>query len=110
MKKTCYISGPMSGIEHFNYPAFFDAEKILKKFCKVVNPARISEQIEAEKANPTYSDYFKADVLQLMNCDCLFLLKGWESSRGATLEKRLAEALEIPCFTTILEVETFLGK
>lgn len=35
----------------------------------------------------------KADIKLLMDCDAIYLLKGWEDSKGARIEKELAESL-----------------
>lgn len=110
-KVKCYISGPMTGIVDFNFPAFFSAENILQKICgHVVNPARIAKEIEKKILNPEYGDYLRADITRLMNCDCVFLLAGYEGSRGATLEKRIAEALRIPCFENVLDLKKFVEE
>ena len=59
--------------------------------------------VEREKVfNPTchplncgfeYADYLRLDIQALLICSKIYLLKGWESSKGATLEKNIAEAL-----------------
>lgn len=106
----CYISGPMTGFFDFNFPAFFSMENMIIKICGVVNPARIAQKVDRTKKNPTYGDYLKADITELMDCDCVFFLEGYESSRGATLEKRIAEAMSIPCFHRLLDLKKFVEE
>lgn len=93
MKERVYISGPMTGIPEFNFPAFFNKEKELKKSgWKVINPARIGKRIIL-KRNVEYQDYIKADLKGLFKCSTIYMMKGWQNSKGANLEKHVAEIL-----------------
>ncbi|WP_108723834.1 DUF4406 domain-containing protein [Cellulomonas timonensis] len=85
-----YISGPMSGYPQHNYPAFFAAEDLLRAAGHVpLNPARNPEQ-------PTWADYLRLDLGDVLTADQLAVLPGWEASRGARLEVHVAHALEVP--------------
>jgi hypothetical protein len=42
-----------------------------------------------------WSDYMKADIKLLLNCDAIFMLHNWKESRGAKIEHDLAFALEM---------------
>lgn len=87
-----YISGPMTGIEDSNYPAFNAAESKLKRMgYEVFNPASIED-------NPfwKWEDYMKECVKALPKCDKVYLLRGWQTSRGAIEEVKLANTLGIP--------------
>jgi hypothetical protein len=95
-----YISGQMTGIKNYNFPAFYEAEDYLKSigFEVIINPATISKNMIQEK-NCNYDDihyleYLKEDFRQLLECKSLFLLKGWKNSNGALKEKKLAEWLK----------------
>lgn len=89
-----YIAGPMSGIPEFNYPAFHVAAKALRAVgYTVVNPAEISP----EQGND-WVYYMRRDIPAMLTCESIFLLKGWENSKGATLEKHIAEALGMLVF------------
>ena len=105
-----YISGPMTGKPDLNRPAFDAAEKRLTAQGHfVINPHRISALFgtEAELCESFmyYYDGFRsdsvsslaravmdADLAAVRSCDAIYLLRGWESSRGA--KKELAEALK----------------
>ncbi len=84
-----YIAGPMSGLPDFNYPVFHAAASGLRKLGHAVeNPAE----------NPTpacgsWEGYMRMAIAQLVKCDAVALLPGWESSKGASLEHRLAHDL-----------------
>jgi len=89
-----YISGPMTGIENFNRPAFFTAADELRAAGhEPLNPAEIDLGTDAD-----WHEYIRLDIRALTHADAIYLLDGWENSRGATLEKQLADAMQIPVF------------
>lgn len=103
---TIYISGKMSGVEDWNFPAFFELdEKLSADGYKVINPAKNDgETLEEALAsvgtfdNPAHdwAEYIKKDVKQLMDANAICVLPGWQNSRGATLEVKLGQALGLP--------------
>ena len=113
-----YISGPMTGKPDLNRPAFAAAEKRLTAQGHfVINPHRIGELFgTAEELERSFSAMYNlprkdgniqmeymdhestltrsvmsADLAAVRSCDAIYLLRGWETSRGA--KKELAEAL-----------------
>lgn len=110
-KRKVYIAGPMRGYPNFNFPAFFEAAELLtEQGYEVFNPAARDNERHGEdisKNNPTGSEEVAAaqhgfslrealrdDMIWIsMNADAIYLLDGWEKSKGATAEKALAEAL-----------------
>lgn len=96
MAARCYVAGPMTGIPRLNFPAFHAAANRLRAAgINAVNPAEIN-------TDPTASwvDCMRADLKQLVDCDAILLLPGWEASRGATLEHTVAAALGLRIFQT----------
>lgn len=90
--RRIYIAGPMTGYPELNFPAFHAAAAQLRAAGFVaVNPAEIN-------ADPTagWNQCMRQDIAQLVTCDALVLLPGWEHSRGATIERRLAADLTMP--------------
>ena len=84
------ISGPMSGLTDFNYPAFFAYEETLtKQGYSVLNPARN----QPFKEDMTHADWMRLALHQVLQADEVHLLPGWEKSVGATLERKVAETL-----------------
>lgn len=85
-----YISGPMSGMENLNRPAFGAAEeKILSMGHEPLNPFKIPE-------NYNENDYricMKNDIKELLKCDAIYLLRGWYLSRGANCEFEVARTI-----------------
>lgn len=92
VKRMTYISGAMSGLPANNYPAFFQAEGKLRDHGHIVfNPARVDGDPEW-----SWEKWMRASIKMLMECDGVATLPGWEQSRGANVEVRLAMDLGIP--------------
>ena len=86
-----YISGPMSGLPKYNYPAFYDAAMQLRlKGVEVVSPAE-----GAVTGDKCWSDYMRRAIKMLCDCDFNVRLPGWCDSAGARLETQIADALGI---------------
>lgn len=87
LPRRIYISGPMTGLPDFNYPAFHRmAAKFRAAGFEVENPAE----------NPGFDDwagYMRHALTQLLTCDAILMLDGWENSRGAKIERDLALTL-----------------
>ncbi len=88
-----YVAGPMTGIDEMNFPAFFEAERRLQEAgFEVKNPA----QHGAGNPDMSWADYMRIDITDMLTCDGIALLPGWERSSGARIEHYIACALEIP--------------
>lgn len=86
-----YIAGPMTGIEALNFPAFHaEAARLRALGYEVVNPAEINVD-----PNEGWAACLKRDIAQLVTCDGIALLPGWQRSRGAKLEWFIAKALDM---------------
>lgn len=87
---TLYIAGPMTGYEDFNYPAFYvAAEQLRRAGFTVLNPA----ESDAPNDDPSWADWMRSAIAQVIRADGLALLPGWADSRGARVEYRLAKDL-----------------
>lgn len=87
--KRIYVAGPMTGIEDFNFPAFNAAAEFLRRGgWTVENPAEHGIVDGAE-----WADYLAYDLTKIGLCGAIYLLPGWESSKGAQLEVLVAERL-----------------
>ena len=84
---TVYIAGPITKrLKTYQY-AFADAEMVMNFLgYKVLNPAWLPKGLKDE-------DYQRIDDAMLQTADVVVLLKGWERSKGARREARLAEQL-----------------
>lgn len=84
-----YISGPMTGMPDFNFPAFFAAAaKLRDAGLHAVNPAELNTD-----QNLSWYACMRKDIAALVECDTILMLKGWEQSAGATLEHHIATRL-----------------
>ena len=81
-KMRIYISGGISGVENYK-EKFNAAQKELKEQGhEVINPSAFDELLP----NLTYEEFMKFDIFLLNMCDAIYMLKGWEKSRGANRE------------------------
>lgn len=100
-----YIAGPMSGIALFNFPAFDKKrDQLLKDGYQVVSPADIDRQngfdpihlpedhdwTKIPEQAGTRAEIIKRDIAELLTCDAIYLLPGWENSVGARAEASIA--------------------
>lgn len=84
----------MSGLPELNFPAFHAAAARLRaEGHEVVNPA----EINVDPATG-WEQCMRADIRELVTCDSLALLPGWQNSRGARLERHIADALGMMVF------------
>ena len=90
--RRVYLSGPMTGIVDWNYPAFNAAAVELRELgFEVVNPAENGLAPESD-----WAQHMRLDVARMMECDGLVMLPGWQESKGARIEHRLAIDLGMP--------------
>lgn len=110
--KNLYIAGPMTGYPNFNFDAFMNAEREMEfySFEEIFNPARkdiehygegLSKEnatgdpeLAAEKHGFSLRDALGKDLGFITSkATHIYMLKGWEKSRGATAEHATAVAL-----------------
>ena len=96
--KVWYLCGPMSGIPHYNIPAFDAAAVALRaNGYNIVSPAELDdpEVRAASYASPdgrsptgrSWGDFLARDVKIVADeVQGMILLEGWQESRGAKLE------------------------
>ena len=90
----CYVAGPMTGYPDLNFPLFHAAAAQLRtQGHHVVNPAEINIDPAAE-----WLDCMRADIKQLVDCNAILMLPGWEKSKGASLEFIVATTLGMDVF------------
>ena len=92
-----YLSGRMSGLPEFNYPAFASAAKRLRsQGHTVVSPHELPADCPG-CANTghehSWAEHMRVDLAALLTCEVIVMLPGWQQSRGAQLEKTVAEAI-----------------
>ena len=89
----------MRGYPRYNFDAFFAAESVVTElgFCPM-NPARIDTEhgfdpnTPEKDLLPSHMDVFiRRDLDLILEADAIYMLKGWEKSKGATAEHALAK-------------------
>ena len=99
-----YVSGPMSGLPEYNFPAFHAAARKLRRAGYLVTsphevklPCGCSGGSGCGPDPHVWSDYLRADLLAMLaDCTAVATLPGIEGSRGAKLEIAVAEGLGWP--------------
>lgn len=108
-RKKIYIAGPMRGIRLYNFPAFDDAaERLYNQGWDPINPADIDRDCNFDpEALPecwnwddlpeslNLSEIIRRDVDALLSADAVYVLPGYERSRGSRAEIALAEWLNL---------------
>jgi hypothetical protein len=115
-----YLSGPITGMRDNNRRKFSKAQKKIeetltgRKPLQIINPNKLAEIVEFRFSGknrnlyhvikPQWTDYMRYCIENLVHASCVYFLKGWKKSKGATLERRIAETLGIPCAETVGEL------
>lgn len=101
-----YIAGPMRGIKNFNFPAFDAArDQVVAVGWEAISPADLDREIgfdetafpadydwiDLRKIGFSIDDAIDRDVAAIKTCDAIYMLDGWQKSKGACAEKALAE-------------------
>lgn len=90
---TTYIAGPMTGLPGFNHATFARvADELRSQGRKVLSP----HEIDGSSTHRTWHWYMREALKMLLVADDVLLLPGWQESRGACIERSIAEALEMP--------------
>ena len=98
--KSIYLSGPMTGLPEFNYPAFNAAAAHLRGLGYVVeSPAELPEP-----PCKSWAGYMRLALAQLVRCEVTVRLPGWQNSRGAVIESSLSRMLGMGVY----DYESFL--
>ena len=98
--RVVYISGPITANKDWRRD--FDAAYARLKaggYGVVHNPREIADAVDLAFAvlgrKPDYAEYMRADLKMLLQCDTIYMLKGWEGSAGARAELSVAQACKM---------------
>jgi len=92
--KRIYISGPMKGIEGLNREAFESARLRLlrseKEWSVFVTVPHFIANDECWDESTPLNEIASVLVSNLVGCDAIYMLRGWEQSKGARAEHAVA--------------------
>ena len=96
-----YISGGITGIPNYQ-ERFKNAETMLyNKGHYPVNPCNVDAVMPP---NSTWEDYVEVDLAILRRCEAIYMLYGWEKSKGARREIAQAVEMGIPIYLSAFDV------
>lgn len=98
-----YISGKMTGLEFMDiYPKFKGAEHIISELGhEPLNPVVISPYCPEK----TWQNYMVDDIAALLNADAILMLPCWGQSKGARIERAIAQELDLKIYYDINEIK-----
>lgn len=93
-----YISGAITGTEDFR-ERFLEAEKeLIAVGHDTVNPARLNDIMPKDATN---EEYMRISFELLGICDAIYMIDGWENSKGANQEYGFAKGKGIEIYGCI---------
>jgi nucleoside 2-deoxyribosyltransferase len=105
MKRRVYVAGPMCGYENLNFDAFDKAQTFLtEQGYFVISPADLDRTWEDWGLYPPKDfvpskekkkEMILRDIKAILSCDAIYVLKGWEHSKGSAVETALAKFLDL---------------
>ncbi len=111
--KKVYLSGPITGKPNLNIEEFEKYEQKFKNLnYEVVNPHKLFTKEKIDEMNlklenkeitfEEFHAYFmRRDIKEMMDCDFVALLKGYENSKGANIEVYIARNINMPIVDAI---------
>lgn len=111
-----YVSGPMTDIDEYNFPAFREATaELRKRGFEVISPHELDEAEgtlpePTEPYGPEYLNYLERDIQHVVKAAAIVALPGWNKSRGAKFECYVAAGLDRPVFRYLSGARIPLGE
>ena len=85
---TVYISGPITDVPDYKEKFGLIETSLKLEGYETVNPSNVNLG-----ENATWEEYLRHDIKLLCDCDAVFMMKGWQRSKGARIENYIAKKL-----------------
>lgn len=100
---TAYLAGPMRGYDLYNFPAFHEAARRLRRGgWKITSPAEHDNEVGFDETGGLENFDLKAaifwDLTVVAETDAVIVLPGYRKSSGVRVEKALADFLNHPVY------------
>ena len=94
-KKVIYVSGKITGTSDYTDRFSAAEDRLIAEGYEVLNPVRTGKWLERylEPEKPTWVQYMKYAIAAMMEADYIYMMRGWNQSKGARLEHFLARVL-----------------
>lgn len=107
-RPRCYLSGPMTGLPDFNKHAFVLGAGMLRDagwivYNPIENDAEAGIELEGKEGTEAFdfAEAMKRDLWQVCDSDAVFVMPGWEYSKGAKLEVFVAHEVGKPVYSLL---------
>lgn len=109
-----YVAGPFSapdraGVEANIASATAAGLELARRGLYPVIPHANTAHPAFEDVQP-YQFWIRGTLEQMRRCDAVFLVHGWDKSRGATAEKVEAESLGLPVFASFAAISEWARR
>ena len=91
-----YISGRITGLP---YPFAVKHFAIAARRLRDLGHHPVNPICNGLPSDATWAEHLRADLATLRRCDSICMLRGWERSRGAQIERRAALKRGMPIYT-----------
>lgn len=96
-----YISGPITGVVGYKERFEYAEKMLLNKGHFPVSPCKVDAIMPPDA---TWKDFMTVDTALLSVCDAIYMLYGWEKSKGAKQEIIHAIMTEMPIYLSAFDV------
>ncbi len=111
--KVCYIAGKLTGANNFEIARNVRAAE---EAGLVVAEMGVMPLIPHVNTGMTFFGcleerfWYDGTLELLRRCDCVYMVPGWETSKGARAEREEARRLKLPVFEDFVHLEMWLRK
>lgn len=78
-----YISGPITGTVGYMERFKKIEDRMTASGIVAINPARVNAQLPETL---THAEYMKTSIAMLDMCEAIYMMEGWQQSKGCTIE------------------------